>query len=294
MRKLLALTSSVAVSVLILSGCGSSGSDGAGGGSPNAAVKPPTSLTSPGNLTVTADFQGAPFDYIQGSTKKGFDVEFDQAAARLLGLDLELVDTRFSSLIPSLQAGRADAIISVLYITQERLKTVDMIPYAQTGSGFLVKKDGTYQPQTADDLCGQTVAVLAGGFEESMANGTLSKDCKVKGSSLRVKSFPSDVEATSDVAAGRSDVFFTNFANVTYRADKFKDLNLAVSNDKQLFPIPAGIAVRKDRPEVKKALEAVVAKMTASGELDKLLRAYGLELPDPALVDKARSGALYK
>jgi ABC-type amino acid transport substrate-binding protein len=260
----------------------------------SAKVEAPSSLVSSGALTVTADFQGPPFDYVEGTTKKGFDVEFDKAAADLLGVKLKLVDTRFSSLIPSLQAGRADAIISVLYITQERLKTVDMVPYAQTGSGFLVKTNSKYQPKEAEDLCGKSVAVLAGGFEESMASGMLKKNCQKNSSTLRVKSFPSDVEATGDVAAGRSDVFFTNFANVTYRARKFTSLHLGVSNSKQLFPIPAGIAVRKDRPEVRKAFQKVVSHLTKSGELGKLVAKYGLELPDAALVNQAREGALYQ
>ena len=57
-------------------------------------------------------------------------------AARLLGAKLELIDTRFSSFIPSLQAGRADAAISMLYITRERLQTVLMVPLHRPGPGF--------------------------------------------------------------------------------------------------------------------------------------------------------------
>lgn len=292
MRTPLAVPAVVLASMLGFSACADDSS--AEQGSTTSEIEAPSSLVRPGTLTITADFQGPPFDYVEGSTKKGFDVEFDKAAARLLGTDLDLVDTRFSSLIPSLQAGRADAIISVLYITQERLETVDMVPYAQTGSGFLVKKDDDYQPTEPDDLCGRTVAVLAGGFEESMASGAVRESCEASGSDLDVKSFPSDVEATGDVAAGRSDAFFTNFANVTYRAEKFEELDLAVSTTEQLFPIPAGIAVRKDRPDVRTAFEEVVATLTENGELEQLLSKYGLELPDPALVTEAQNGTLYQ
>lgn len=260
----------------------------------SAEVSPPSALIAPGVLTVTADFQGPPFDYVEGTTKKGFDVEFDEMIARLLGVKLELVDTRFSSLIPSLQAGRADAAISMLYITQERLKTVDMVPYAQTGSGFLVKSDGDFQPKTAADLCGHKVAVLAGGFEEGMATGAINAECAASGSTLDVKSFPTDVEATQDVAAGRSDAFFTNFSIVSYRADEFAELNLAVSNPELLFPIPTGIAVSKDRPDTSRAMEQAVEKLIENGELEKLLGKFGLQLPDPALVEDARKGVLYK
>jgi len=293
-QKMRAFTLSLLLPVTLatVAACGTEGS--AAQTAASAEVTPPDSLISADTLTVTADFQGPPFDYIEGSTKKGFDVEFDEMIARLLGVRLELVDTRFSSLIPSLQASRADAAISMLYITQERLKTVDMVPYAQTGSGFLVKRDGEFQPQVGADLCGHKVAVLAGGFEEGMATGAINAECAARGSAVDVKSFPTDVEATQDVAAGRSDVFFTNFSIVSYRADEFANLNLAVSNPELLFPIPTGIAVSKDKPDVSRAMEQAVEKLVASGELEGLLDKYGLQLPDPQLVEDARKGALYK
>ena len=111
---------------------------------------------------------------------------------------------------------------------------------------------------------------------------------------MNVKSFPTDAEATQDLAAGRSDVFFTNFSIVSYRADEFGDLNLAVSNPKPLFPIPTGIAVRKDKPEIASAMEKVVERLVQTGELANLLKKYGLEMPDPKLVEQARQGSLYK
>ena len=46
---------------------------GGGSGTPEASaraeVTPPTALISPGTLSLTADFQGPPFDYIDGTTK---------------------------------------------------------------------------------------------------------------------------------------------------------------------------------------------------------------------------------
>ncbi|HEY8581978.1 MAG TPA: transporter substrate-binding domain-containing protein, partial [Capillimicrobium sp.] len=144
-----------------------------------------------------------------------------------------------------------------------------------------------------EDLCGQTVAVLAGGFEEQLATGSIGADCQEQGSPLDVKSFPTDAEATRDVADERSDVFFSNQSNLLYRAEQVPELELTVSSPEPLFPIPAGIGVRKDRPEVRRAFEQVVEQMTASGELEKLLDEYGLELPDPKLVEKAMSGDLY-
>lgn len=286
------LVAAAAAAVGCMSACG--GEEKAGSATAAATeIAAPAGLVSPGRLTIAADFQGPPFDYFDGDRKVGFDVEFDEAAAGLMGLEPNLVDTRFASLVPGLDAGRFDAVVSILYITKERAETIDLVPYAQTGSGFLVKADGDFQPQTSDDLCGHTVAVLAGGFEEQLATGSIGARCRAAGAPLAVKSFPTDAVATKDVADGRAEVFFSNQSNLVYRAEQVPQLRLAVSNARLLFPIPAGIGVRKDRAEVRDAFAAAVAKLTDDGTLERLLDRYGLELPDPRLVERALAGNLY-
>lgn len=294
--RLMALVAGMAVTTSALVGCSSGNEDGgpsSGPGGSTAEIPAPAGLVNPGKLTIAADFQGPPFDYLDGDKKIGFDVEFDNAVASLMGLAPDLVDTRFASLIPGLEAGRFDAVISVLYITKERAERIDMVPYAQTGSGFMVKADGAYQPQVAEDLCGHSVAVLAGGFEEQLATGSLGSRCSAEGRPVTVRSFPTDAEATREIAAERADVFFTNHSIVLYRAQKLPELGLSVSNAEPLFPVPAGIGIRKDEPELRAAFEQVVAKLTESGQLGELLSKYGLEPPDPELVQKALAGDLY-
>ncbi|HST38433.1 MAG TPA: transporter substrate-binding domain-containing protein [Conexibacter sp.] len=287
----------VAVAAGGWAGCGSSDGEESPGTTAapaaEATVTAPSGLVEPGKITIAADFQGPPFDYLDGERKTGFDVEFDEAAAELMGLEPNLVDTRFASLVTGLEAGRFDAVVSVLYITRERAESIDLVPYAQTGSGFLVKAEGDYQPTLPEDLCGRTVAVLAGGFEEQLVTGRVGEACNTQGDPLEVKSFPTDTEATRDVADERADVFFSNQSNLLYRAEQVPELALAVSSTRPLFPIPAGIGVRKDRPEISRAFEQVVEELTASGELERLLGRYGLELPDPRLVREALAGSLY-
>lgn len=43
------------------------------------------------------------------------------------------IDTRFPNLIPGLQGGRFDITNSSMYITAERLKVIDMVPYLKSG-----------------------------------------------------------------------------------------------------------------------------------------------------------------
>jgi polar amino acid transport system substrate-binding protein len=59
-------------------------------------------------------------------------------------------------------------------------------------------------------------------------------------------------------------------------AKQYADNHLVVSNHKLLDPVVGGIAVRKDDPTRKQYFTKALAKIKASGELEKLYKTYGL------------------
>ncbi|WP_397449344.1 transporter substrate-binding domain-containing protein [Pseudomonas sp. NA-150] len=60
----------------------------------------------------------------------GFDVDYCNDLAKILGVTAEIVDTPFADRIPALVSGRADIIVASTSDTLERAKTVGMsIPY---------------------------------------------------------------------------------------------------------------------------------------------------------------------
>jgi polar amino acid transport system substrate-binding protein len=60
----------------------------------------------------------------------GFDVEMSQAFAKSLGVKLEMLDTKWDGIIPSLLTNRCDMIASSMSVNEERSKVVDFsAPY---------------------------------------------------------------------------------------------------------------------------------------------------------------------
>ncbi|MBX4413710.1 transporter substrate-binding domain-containing protein, partial [Mycobacterium tuberculosis] len=56
---------------------------------------------------------------------------------------------------PMLGIGKmCDAVISGMYVTPERQKQADAIPYALSGASIIALKGGAVQPKTEDELCG--------------------------------------------------------------------------------------------------------------------------------------------
>src|SRR4051812_17347492 len=102
---------------LAVAGCGGSGdttasSSGDTGTEAAAAtsVQAPPNLVDSGKLTLGTDFTYPPYESIEGSEQVGFDVDLAAEIAATMGLEPEMIDTRFSSLIPGLSANRFDAI----------------------------------------------------------------------------------------------------------------------------------------------------------------------------------------
>lgn len=277
----------VAVAAALASGtvaCGSGNSSNNG--------KSGAAGTSLKKLTSCGDFTDPPFNYMAGTEQRGFDPDFLRAATSAMGASLEMKDTRFNSLIAGLRAGRCDVVVSFMYVTPERAKTVDFVPYAESGLGFLVKQAGSFKPQELTDICGHSVSTLQGGVQDTLAlpTGRLGKTCAGRGSPIKVKSLPTGPAAVQELIRGRVDTFFMDNAGAVAFAKQYAKNNLVVSNTRLLDPVVAGIAIRKDDAGRKRWFTDALAKLKQSGELDRLYKSYGLGPASAADFEAALQG----
>ena len=96
---------------------------------------------------------------INAETQKpdGFDVDLAAAITNTLGVKSEHNDIGFDALIPSLQAGQCDAIISGLANRPKRREVVDFVDYAIAGNSLLTKADSNAYFNSLEDLSGLKV-----------------------------------------------------------------------------------------------------------------------------------------
>jgi ABC-type amino acid transport substrate-binding protein len=73
---------------------------------------------------------------------KGLNVDMANDLAEVLGVELEIVASTWSSLIPGLQAGKYNLIMSDLYATPERALVVNFTDTYMTQSNALVVREG--------------------------------------------------------------------------------------------------------------------------------------------------------
>jgi polar amino acid transport system substrate-binding protein len=239
-------------------------------------------VMTPGKLTVGSDITFPPYEYLEGKTPAGFDIEFINGVAKEMKLEPHYIDTRFTSLIPGLQAKRYELIASALFITPERSKVIDMIPYLKTGESLLTLSDSRFKPKKPEELCGHKVGSMQGTYWLEKLH-TLSGDyCAKQGlQPITVSEFATDPQVTQAMLSHAVEVQMTDAAVASQVVDKMKG-RLQVTSDTLLYPVLVGLGVSKTSPEFKQQLIDGIAAYKASGQYAALVQKYHLAEPEVA------------
>ncbi|QDH23385.1 ABC transporter substrate-binding protein/permease [Saccharibacillus brassicae] len=123
---------------------------------------------------LSADF--APYEFIMtvdGKSKiVGSDVMIAEQIAADMGAELQLENMPFDSLLPALQSGRIDMVISGMTPTDERRQNVDFSDlYYISKQVILTRAEDADQYPTMAELEGQPIGVQTGSIQEEIANG---------------------------------------------------------------------------------------------------------------------------
>ncbi len=130
-------------------------------------------------LVVAMELAYPPFETKDESGEPiGVSVDLAKAIGEHMGVEVEIVNTAWDGLIPSLQTGKADMIISSMTITEAREEEVDFsVPYANSLLAILTNKEAGIESIEDLNSPDKTVAVKNGstGHLFAMANLTNAK-----------------------------------------------------------------------------------------------------------------------
>jgi ABC-type amino acid transport substrate-binding protein len=208
-----------------------------------------------GKLAFALTGKYPPFSFIDTEGNlKGFDVDIGNALAQRIGVQPAPVTTAWDGIIGGLLAHKYDTIIGSLAITEERKKAVDFSDaYYQSGAQLFVSKGSPLK--NIDELNGKVVGVTLGETYE-----TWLREHKP---GITLKTYKGLPDILLDLQNKRLDGFVTDkIAGVLAIRDK--NLN-AQPVGELLYPEKMGIAIRKDNPELKAAINSALAQMIADG-----------------------------
>lgn len=146
MKKFFALTMALAM-VLSLAACGgksassSNGSSAASNASGSASSASGSTSSSPselttankGYLTMATNAQFPPYEFYDGNKIVGIDADIAAAIAAKLGLEIQIEDMEFDSIIEAVKGGKADIGLAGMTVTPERQEEVNFTDSYATG-----------------------------------------------------------------------------------------------------------------------------------------------------------------
>ena len=239
-----------------LAGCsgGSGATSGAGSSGSAAGAR---------SLTVAMELAYPPFEgKDDAGDPAGVSVAFMRDFAEAYGYDLAIENVGFDGLIPSLQTGKADCVMSSITITPEREEEVDFTdPYAVAQLAILANAGSGVA--SAEDLNqeGKTVAVKTGSTGDVYATKHLAN--------AEILRLADESACVTEVAQGRADGFLYDQLTI-YRNQKANpDTTVAVYIPFQ-DPESWGIAVASGNDELRDELNAFIAESKQNGEFDRL------------------------
>lgn len=220
-------------------------------------------FVSGGKLAVCTDPSFPPMEYFEVSGDRepvGFDVDMMRKLVEGWNVSLEILPMDFAGLLPSLEAMRCDAVISGMFVTEERKQKFDAVSYFNTAT-VLAAKAGSEQAATIEDLSGKTIAVQTGTAFVEMFE-TINADLKAKGiDPINVQLYPKASDGIQQVLIGRSYATTTQDTELAYRELQNPGALTSIFEfeDHQKF----GVFIRKsddDREAVFSALQQLEAE----------------------------------
>lgn len=254
MKKLTAFALALVMALGLLSGCGSSNSDSNTPSGDDASDAAKTKLV----VATSPDFP--PFESLEGGEVVGIEVDILKKVAEKMGMELDLQQMDFDSVIPGVQAGKFDVGMSGITVTDKRKENVDFSSvYFMAAQAIVVTADSGITGKA--DLEGKKVSVQTGTTAEEycMGNG------------YEVLAFIANNDAAAALTAGKVDAWVVDNEVALAMAP---ELGLTVL-DEAMTSEPYAFAFQKGSELVAPFNEALDA-LLADGTVEQIFQQYGV------------------
>lgn len=244
----------------LVAGCSSGGGGGNAAGNNAAGGDTKT-------LRVAMELAYPPFETKDDAgNPSGLSVDFMRDFGEAYGYDVKVENTAWDGLIPSLQSGKADCVISSMTITDERKQSVDFSePYAMAQLAILANAESGVA--SIDDLnqAGKKVAVKTGSTGDVYATKNLVN--------AEIVRLADESACVTEVVQGKADGFLydqlTIYRNHAANPETTRAVYIPFQDAESW-----GIAVAKGDDELLSQLNEFIAQSEGNGEFDRLTEKY--------------------
>ncbi|MBP5265880.1 MAG: transporter substrate-binding domain-containing protein [Lachnospiraceae bacterium] len=134
-RKFMAMGLAMLCLGTLLVGCGTK--------NPTAKVEGAVTSEDKATLVMATNATFPPYEYVDNNEYEGIDVEIAREIARELGLELEIEDVEFGSIIAGVESGKFDMGMAGMTVTEERLQSVNFSDTYATAVQSVIVPEGS-------------------------------------------------------------------------------------------------------------------------------------------------------
>ncbi len=214
-----------------------------------------------GTLTMATNAEFPPYEYHEGGEIIGIDVEIGKAIAAEMGMEFEIEDMQFDSIIPSVQAGKADFGAAGMTITEDRKVNIDFSNTYASATQVIIVQEGS-DITSPDDLTGKTIGVQLGTTGDLYVEDV--EDAKVE-------QYNKGFEAVQALTQGKIDAVVIDGEPAKVFVSQNEGLKIL---DEAFTEEEYAICVKKGNTELLDGINAAINKLNESGELQKIIDKY--------------------
>lgn len=215
-----------------------------------------------GKLTMATNATFPPYEYYDGNDVVGIDAEIAAKIAEKLGLELEIQDMEFNSIITSVNQGKADMGMAGMTVSEDRLKNVDFSDsYAKGVQVVIVKEDSDIK--TIDDLAGKKIGVQLNTTGDIYATEDFGKD--------NVQQFNKATDTVLALTQGKVDAVIIDKAPAEVFVQQNEGLTLLSSS---YADEDYAICFKKGNTELQKAVNDALNELIEDGTVQAIIDKY--------------------
>ena len=219
-------------------------------------------IKNSGTIIAATEGAFAPFNYYDGKTLTGYEVDVAEALAKNLGLKIEWKAVPFDAQLAAVKQDRFDFAIASHGYTKDRAKAVDFAsPHYCTGGQIAAAKDGAL---TVESLKGKTIGV-------QLATSYYDAAKKIPGVK-EVKTYKADPEAFSALKAKKIDAWVSD--KFTILETLGKNPNAGIVTGEQIFVERVSLIMRKNNNEFMDKVNQALADLQKDGTLATISQKY--------------------
>lgn len=265
MKKLLLFITSI-ITVFTLTACSSS----------NSTKTKSQELKDKGKIVLGVSPDYPPYEFLttENGNKKvvGADIYLAEQVAKKLGVQVEIQEMAFDSLIAALNANKVDMVISGVNPTEERKKAVDFSDVYYTSKGIFVVNKDSEEIKSVADLKNKKIGVQKGSTYETYAKEQLKMDEK------NIQALTDVPSLLQDLKNKKIDVVLIPDDVAKIAMNKYTDIKISTftaENDPEATGMAIAFKKGKDNSnkelleQVNAVIKEIQAQKTFEKELDK-------------------------